>query len=148
MQIWDTAGQDRFKTITQNYYKGAQGIIMGYAINDRNSFNNIDMWMKQIKDHASEGVCILLVGAKCDLQTRTVEYAEGKRLADFYGVPFYETSAKNDINIEETFETIARDIKEKILKNESIIQQDFASGSKLKNYKEYQENGNESQCTC
>ena len=148
MQIWDTAGQDRFRTITQNYYKGAQGIIMAYAINDRNSFNNIDMWMKQIKDHASEGVCIFMVGTKCDLPVRVVEFTEGKRLADYYGVPFMETSAKNNTNIEETFETVAREIKEKILKNESIVQPDSNPGSKLMNYKGYQENNDDSNCTC
>lgn len=148
MQIWDTAGQDRFKTITQNYYKGAQGIIMAYAINDRNSFNNIDMWMKQIKEHASEGVCVMLVGTKCDIQNRTVEHSEGKKLADFYGVPFFETSAKNDINIEETFETMTREIKETFLKNESILSQELTGGSKLKYVKGDPENNDVSSCTC
>jgi small GTP-binding protein len=49
MQIWDTAGQDRFKTITQTYYRGAMGIILAYACNDRESFQNIENWIKQIK---------------------------------------------------------------------------------------------------
>ena len=64
MQVWDTAGQERFRTITQTYYKGAMGIIMAYGINDRNSFNNINNWMKQIKEHAGEHVCLLLIGNK------------------------------------------------------------------------------------
>jgi Ras-related protein Rab-8A len=53
MQIWDTAGQERFKTITQTYYKGAMGIIMTYAINDRDTFLSLENWLKQIKMHAS-----------------------------------------------------------------------------------------------
>lgn len=147
MQIWDTAGQDRFRTITQNYYKGAQGIVMAYAINDRASFHNIDMWMKQIKDHASEGVVVVLVGTKNDLQTRTVEFSEGKKLADSYGVSFFETSAKNDVNVEETFGTMAREIKEKWLKNETVIQE-IGSGTRLRKYKEYAGETDGSMCTC
>lgn len=53
MQIWDTAGQERFKTITQTYYKGAMGIIMTYAVNDRETFQSLENWLKQIKMHAS-----------------------------------------------------------------------------------------------
>lgn len=67
MQIWDTAGQERFKNITQTYYKGASGIIMAYAINEKNSFNNIGRWMAQIEANAPQGVTKLLVATKCDL---------------------------------------------------------------------------------
>jgi small GTP-binding protein len=63
MQIWDTAGQERFKTITQTYYKGAMGIILTYAINDSETFQSIQNWMSQIKQHANENVCKLLIGS-------------------------------------------------------------------------------------
>lgn len=154
LQIWDTAGQDRFKTITKNYYKGAHGIMMAYAINDRNSFNNIDNWMKQIKDHASEAVAIVLVGTKCDVEERAVTFLEGKKLADLYGVPFIETSAKNDINVEEAFEIIARAAREKVvIKNETIIDDDSNASvslmkSKLKGYNAVEDNSDESKCSC
>lgn len=147
MQIWDTAGQDRFRTITKNYYKGAHGIIMAYSINDRNSFLNIDNWMKQIKDNASETVAIILVATKCDMPDRSVQFVEGKKMADYYGVPYIETSAKNDTNVEEAFEIIVRAAKEKInLKNETFIEENstIVLGSKI--YKE--ENNDESQCAC
>ena len=62
MQIWDTAGQERFKTITQTYYKGAMGIILTYAVNDSETFQSIQNWMSQIKQHANENVCKLLIG--------------------------------------------------------------------------------------
>ena len=78
MQIWDTAGQERFKTITQTYYKGAMGIIMTYAINDLQSFNALENWMRQIKTHASENVVKILVGNKSDCQDRQVTYEQGK----------------------------------------------------------------------
>ena len=119
VQIWDTAGQERFKTITQTYYKGAMGIILSYAVNDRESFQNIENWMKQIRQHASEDVCKILVGNKCDMADRCVDYEEGKRLADSYGIKFFETSAKDDLNVNDAFHTIARDIKEKIMSRET-----------------------------
>ena len=78
MQIWDTAGQERFKTITQTYYKGAMGIIMTYAVNDRQSFNSLDNWARQIKTHASENVIKILVGNKTDCKDRQVTEEEGR----------------------------------------------------------------------
>jgi len=81
MQIWDTAGQERFKTITQTYYKGAMGIILTYACNDRESFNSIANWMQQIKTHANEDVCKILVGNKADLPDRQVTFEEGKKVS-------------------------------------------------------------------
>ena len=112
IQIWDTAGQERFKTITQTYYKGAMGIILAYSVDDRDSFLNIESWMKQIKQHANENVCMLLVGTKSDIPNRIVSLEEGKRLAESYGIPFYETSAKKDMNINDAFYSIARAIKD------------------------------------
>lgn len=89
MQIWDTAGQERFKTITQTYYRGAMGIVLTYAVNERESFEDIENWVKQIKTHASENVVKVLVGNKCDMSDRQVTAREGQALAETLGVKFF-----------------------------------------------------------
>ncbi|KAM7029059.1 ras-related protein Rab-13 isoform 2-T2 [Acridotheres tristis] len=70
LQVWDTAGQERFKTITTAYYRGAVGIVLVYDITDEKSFENIQNWMKSIKENASAGVERLLLGNKCDMEGR------------------------------------------------------------------------------
>ena len=118
MQIWDTAGQERFKTITQTYYKGAMGIIMTYAVNDRQSFNSLDNWARQIKTHASENVVKILVGNKTDCKDRQVTEEEGRELAQSMGIYFFEMSAKENTNVNETFEFLGKEVKDKIFAEE------------------------------
>uniref|UniRef100_A0A061QJY4 Ras-related protein Rab-8A n=1 Tax=Tetraselmis sp. GSL018 TaxID=582737 RepID=A0A061QJY4_9CHLO len=113
LQVWDTAGQERFKTITSAYYRGAMGIIIVYDITDRASFVNVRNWMKNVEQHASDSVNKILVGNKCDMDDeglRQVPYAAGQKLAVELGIPFLETSAKDNINVDEAFLTIATDI--------------------------------------
>ncbi|EDS25976.1 GTP-binding protein yptV1 [Culex quinquefasciatus] len=69
---WDTAGQERFRTITSSYYRGAHGIIVVYDCTDQESFNNVKQWLEEIERYACENVNKLLVGNKCDLQTKKV----------------------------------------------------------------------------
>ncbi|KAJ8605746.1 hypothetical protein CTAYLR_008475 [Chrysophaeum taylorii] len=115
LQIWDTAGQEQFRTITRSYFRGAQGIVLVYDITDRGTFNSVRSWMAQINDHADAQVNRVLIGNKADFETaRQVSTEEGQRLADEYGVKFFETSAKNDVNVTECFTTIAREAKARI----------------------------------
>ena len=96
LQIWDTAGQDRFQTITSSYFKGAHGVLVTYDITDRESFSAIYKWMGQVEQHASENIACILVGNKCDLESqRAVSSEDGRELADFYKLKYIETSAKN-----------------------------------------------------
>ncbi|CAD8190526.1 unnamed protein product [Paramecium octaurelia] len=112
LQIWDTAGQERFRTITSTYFKGAMGVILVYAVNNLESFQNIQNWMNQIKQNACESVIVVLVANKSDLNDRVVQYEQGKNLADSYGIKFFETSAKEGINIIDTFQCISKQIKD------------------------------------
>ena len=70
LNIWDTAGQERFKTITATYYKGSHGIILVYDITDRQTFNNIQFWLEEVKKHAGANVVKFIVGNKCDLESQ------------------------------------------------------------------------------
>ena len=113
LQIWDTAGQERFRSITKNYYKKANGIILIYDITNKKSYKNIREWINQIKEEAVSNVIIYLVGNKIDLEKeRKVKTEEGEKLAEEYNCPFKETSAKEDININETFEDLVEIIDE------------------------------------
>ena len=113
LQIWDTAGQDRFRSITKNYYKKANGIILIYDVTNKKSYKNISVWINQIKEEADPNVVIYLAGNKIDMEEeRKIKTEEGEKLAEEYNFPFRETSAKEDININETFEDIAERIDE------------------------------------
>ena len=110
-QIWDTAGQDRFRAITKNYYRGANGILLIYDITDRSSFEHIRNWIEQIKEEAPEQIIIYLVGNKIDNQNnRVVTNEEAKKLAEEFKLKYYETSAKNNINVDTTFLDLIKEI--------------------------------------
>jgi len=118
LQIWDTAGQERFRTITTAYYRGAMGILLVYDVTDAKSFDNIRNWIRNIEQHATENVNRILIGNKCDMvDKKAVDTPRGQSLADEYGIKFLETSAKNNINVEEAFITLARDIKKRLIDN-------------------------------
>ena len=111
LKIWDTAGQERFRNITQQYYKGADGILLVYDVTERNSFEKVREWMRNIQQNTSrDKIGIILVGNKCDLEERQVTTEEGESLAKEFGVLFFETSAYKDININECFESLVGEI--------------------------------------
>mmetsp|Transcript_59636 Transcript_59636/g.81497 ORF Transcript_59636/g.81497 Transcript_59636/m.81497 type:complete len:203 (-) Transcript_59636:92-700(-) len=116
LQIWDTAGQERFRTITTSYFRGAQGILLVYDVTDRGSFNSIRNWISQIKQHADVHVNKILIGNKCDMDDqRVITYEEGKKLAqEIEDMQFFETSAKNAIDVESGFVAIAREVKDRL----------------------------------
>ncbi|KAG2222045.1 hypothetical protein INT45_003690 [Circinella minor] len=103
LQIWDTAGQERFRSIVSSYYKGAHGIFIVYDVTNRDSFNDTGNWLRDIEKYASDDVCKLLIGNKCDMNEREVTKAEGQEFADSLGIPFLETSAKEAANVDGAF---------------------------------------------
>ncbi|KAG9394301.1 Small GTPase superfamily, ARF type [Carpediemonas membranifera] len=114
LQIWDTAGQERFKTITAAYYRGAHGIIVVYDVTDVETFNNVRVWLEEINRYASEDVCKLLVGNKCDLEDRkAVEYQTAKTFAESLDISFIETSAKDAMRVDDAFTIISKTLLER-----------------------------------
>ena len=122
LQIWDTAGQERFRNIVSTYYKGGHGIMMVYDITDLESFRNLDLWLKEIEKNASKNVYKILVGNKNDLEkNRKVTFEKGKEFANLHGMKFFETSAKENRNVEEAFKEMTKDIINSLKKvNEKI----------------------------
>jgi Ras-related protein Rab-8A len=122
MQCWDTAGQERYRNITANYYRNAQGIMLVYDVTNLQTFKAIDTWISQISLHTVAQVDKILVGNKCDCDSkRKVSKEEGEELAKKYGIPFFETSAKTGLNVEEAFYTIAKDVKNRIMDQNPMI---------------------------
>nr|GFA05997.1 Ras-related protein RABE1c [Tanacetum cinerariifolium] len=115
-ELWDTAGQECFQTITTAYYRGAMGILLVHNVTNKSSFNNIRNWIHNIEQHASDNVNKILVGNKADMDEskRVVPTAKGQALADEYGIKFFETSANTNLNVEEVFFSIAKDIKQRL----------------------------------
>jgi Ras-related protein Rab-1A len=109
LQIWDTAGQDRFRAITKNYYKGSHAIFLMYDVTNINSFNSIKGYITQIKENL-EDINIMLIGNKidCDKEDVKVKTADGKKFATENNISFIETSSKQNINVQETFLEMAR----------------------------------------
>ncbi|KFM61149.1 Ras-related protein Rab-8A, partial [Stegodyphus mimosarum] len=133
LQIWDTAGQERFRTITTAYYRGAMGIMLVYDVTNERSFENIKNWIRNIEEHASTDVEKMILGNKCDVHDRRqVSKERGEQLAVEYGIRFMETSAKNSINVQDAFMSLARDIKTKMEKKMEATQPSKTCGHQLR----------------
>ena len=115
VQLWDTAGQERFRTIAKSYYKGAHGIILIYDVTNRKTFENIRKWLNQISNEASNKISIILVANKIDCEEeRQISVEEGESLANENNLPIFEASAKDSINVEESFKFLIEKINENI----------------------------------
>jgi len=115
LQIWDTAGQESFRSITRSYYRGAAGALLVYDITRRDTFQHLSRWLEEAKQHAHPHMTILLIGNKSDLEhRRAVSTEEGQAFADANGLLFLETSAKTAFNVEQAFLNTAEQIHDKI----------------------------------
>ncbi|KAL0398923.1 UNVERIFIED_CONTAM: Subtilisin-like protease SBT5.4 [Sesamum radiatum] len=115
LQIWDTAGQESFRSITRSYYRGAAGALLVYDITRRETFNHLASWLEDARQHANPNMTIMLIGNKCDLaHRRAVSTEEGEQFAKEHGLIFMEASAKTAQNVEEAFIKTAATIYKKI----------------------------------
>ena len=106
LQIWDTVGQERFRTITKSFFKGAHAIVLIFSVIDSDSFNNVRKWITQIRDSADKDVILILAGNKNDCEDRKVDKSEAEELANEFDIKYFDCSAKTGENINKAFEEL------------------------------------------
>ncbi|KAK9391643.1 ras-related protein Rab-35 [Crotalus adamanteus] len=134
LQIWDTAGQERFRTITSTYYRGTHGVIVVYDVTSAESFVNVKRWLHEINQNCDD-VCRILVGNKNDdPERKVVETEDAYKFAGQMGIQLFETSAKENINVEEMFncitELVLRAKKDNLAKQQQQQQNDVVKLTK------------------
>ena len=130
LKIWDTAGQERYRNITNQIYKGSDGIVLVFDVTNEDSFNQISEWMKQITENVSKDeISIILIGNKCDIQERIVDQKKGEEMAESLGISYYETSALSGQGINEAFEGLVNLIMENKYSNSKIPSRNISIAS-------------------
>jgi len=110
-QIWDTAGQERYRAITSAYYRGAVGALLVYDLTKHGTFENVDRWLRELRDHAEANIVVMLVVNKSDLKTqRAVETSEAMAFAEQHNLAFIETSALDASGVDVAFQNILTEI--------------------------------------
>jgi len=112
LTIWDTAGQEKFRSLTSSYYRGTQGIVLVYDVTNKKSFEHLNLWLREIETYSTnEDVVKLLVGNKIDKQDeRQVSREQGVNYARSKEMVFIECSAKTRLGIQQTFEELVQKI--------------------------------------
>ena len=108
LQIWDSAGQEKYKGLIPSYVRNSSIVFVVYDVSSKSSFNNVSSWISFIK--SIENTTIILCGNKIDLTTREVQKSEGEQFADKEGIPFFEVSAKSNTNIKLMFYSAVSDL--------------------------------------
>jgi small GTP-binding protein len=116
LQVWDSAGPQKFRTITKASFRGAHGILLIFDVSNSDTFGKCQTWINSVHEKTSGPVEIILVGNKCD-KDRQVSTEDAQAFADQYNVRYFETSAKTGMNVEETFLAIAG----MVVSNKSIV---------------------------
>ncbi|CAH2034200.1 unnamed protein product [Thlaspi arvense] len=110
-QIWDTAGQERYRAITSAYYRGAVGALLVYDVTRHVTFENVERWLKELRDHTDANIVIMLVGNKADLRhLRAISTEEAKAFAERENTFFMETSALEAVNVDNAFTEVLTQI--------------------------------------
>ena len=127
IQFWDTAGQEKYKSISSAYYKSTQGVILVYDVTNRNSFRNIGMWLTDIRNHSDNSIHFLLVGNKIDIaDNRVITQEEASRYARKEGLFFMEVSAKSNVNqcVNKAFHILFEEILKRFFDTDKRMEKD------------------------
>ena len=135
LQIWDTAGQESFLSMTKVYYKNSCCSFIVYDITEKKSFNHVEFWLNELKNEAPESILYVLIGNKNDLnEKRVISYEQGNEYAKKHKMMFFETSAKNKIEIDNIFKETVKCINKNIQEGKYDLNDD-SCGVKLCNFK-------------
>ena len=137
IQIWDTAGMEKYQSITKSYYRGAQACLIVFDITNRESFESIDNWIENFNKFSNPNIqkIILLIGNKCDLGIdRKISYEEAENYSRVNNLLYYETSAKDDINIHEVFHFLGSQLLKINSGNKTNIINHEIQGNNMDNY--------------
>ena len=124
LQIWDTAGQERFRSLTSNFFGRADGFAVCFDVGARASFNHVRQWLDDVEKNKKGPVELALIGCKCDLaaEKRQVSKSEAERLAAEKGLPYFEASAKTNMNVAAAFEDLAaRVLRKKAPSSDDVV---------------------------
>ena len=129
IEIWDTAGQERYKSITAAYYKGAKGALIVYDITQKDTFENINKWMSEVRDKSTKDLKILIVGNKTDLvDERQVSTEEALSKAKELESPVMEASALDGSNVKAAFYDLLKEMYKEIKKKIEIVESQNTGG--------------------
>ena len=140
LQVWDTAGQDRFRSITHQYLRGLNVIVLIYDVNNIASFESVTDWVVSIDEKADKYVQVILVGNKIDMGKRQITYEMGMDMARKHKMSFFECSAKTGVGVDEIFK-IAIELSLKTYDQHIIKSGDIQ-------LKQHKSSNNENKCKC
>jgi Ras-related protein Rab-1A len=107
MQIWDTAGHERFRALTQSYYRGVHAVLLCFDVTNVDSFRHCENWLKDIQKYSQVDCSIILVATKTDLvEKRLVSQSEGELFAKQHDLLYIETSSKQNVQVENSFSSV------------------------------------------
>jgi Ras-related protein Rab-1A len=128
LQLWDSAGQERFRTIASAYYRGAHGVAIVFDLSDEKTFENVEIWLEEIGKNAAPNVRKILIGNKMDMTSeRVVDSARARAFADSVGMAYIETSAKSAKNVTEAFLAMTREIYDAVGRGSILLKNDLES---------------------
>ncbi len=147
LQLWDTVGNDRYRSLTTAYFRGAQGVMVVYDITKERSFNSLTEWCRQIEEYASPDVSTMIIGNRCDLELqREVSKERGQQVAAQFGLKFFEVSPKTGQNVMEAFMTMVREVSSRLESKQNLTGKERRAPSITLGDKAQQPQGSSSCC--